>query len=56
MCAGALVNARIKEVVYGCDDPKAGAVSSLYQLVSEVRLNHRVEVPKVFGQTNVQVF
>ena len=46
MCAGALVNARIKRVVYGCDDPKAGAVSSLYQLVSDIRLNHRVEVTK----------
>jgi tRNA(adenine34) deaminase len=44
MCAGALVNARVSRLVYGCPNPKAGAVTSLYQLVSDVRLNHRVEV------------
>jgi tRNA(adenine34) deaminase len=41
MCAGAIVNARIPRVVYGADDPKAGAVRSLYQLLSDPRLNHR---------------
>ena len=41
MCAGAIVNARIKRVVYGCDDPKAGAVRSIYQLIDDQRLNHR---------------
>lgn len=41
MCAGALVNARIPRVVYGCDDPKAGAVRSLYAIGSDPRLNHR---------------
>jgi len=50
MCAGALVNARIRRVYYGCDDPKAGAVRSLYQLLDDRRLNHRVDVvPGVLG-------
>lgn len=44
MCAGAMINARIKRVIYGCDDPKAGAVRSLYQLLQDARFNHRVEV------------
>ncbi|HXU64355.1 MAG TPA: tRNA adenosine(34) deaminase TadA [Polyangia bacterium] len=44
MCAGALVNARIKRLYFGCDDPKAGAVRTLYNLVDDPRLNHRVEV------------
>ena len=44
MCAGALVNARIKRLVYGCTNPKAGAVTTLYQLVSDPRLNHRIDV------------
>jgi tRNA(adenine34) deaminase len=44
MCAGAIVNARVPKLVYGCDDPKAGAVRTLYQLCEDPRLNHRVEV------------
>src|SRR5204862_5533261 len=44
MCAGAIVNARIPRLIYGCDDPKAGAVRTLYQLCNDARLNHRVEV------------
>jgi tRNA(adenine34) deaminase len=44
MCAGLLVNARVKHLVYGADDPKAGAVSSLYRLANDRRLNHRMEV------------
>jgi len=44
MCAGALVNARIKRLVFGCLNPKAGAVSSLYSLVTDPRLNHRMDV------------
>ena len=44
MCAGALVNARIAHLVYGCANPKAGAVRSLYQLVDDPRLNHRLTV------------
>ena len=44
MCAGAIVNSRLSKLVYGCDNPKAGAVRTLYQLVEDPRLNHRVEV------------
>lgn len=44
MCAGALVLARIDRLVYGCDDPKTGAVRSLYNIVSDQRLNHIIDV------------
>jgi tRNA(adenine34) deaminase len=44
MCAGALVNGRIERLVFGCDNPKAGAVKTLYQLVEDPRLNHRMTV------------
>jgi tRNA(adenine34) deaminase len=44
MCAGAIVNARIARLVYGCKDPKAGGVDSLYRIPTDGRLNHRVEV------------
>jgi len=44
MCAGALVQARIKKLVYGASDPKGGAIKSLYQIVTDPRLNHRMEV------------
>lgn len=44
MCAGAIVNARLKTLVFGAYDPKAGAVSSLMNLVQDKRLNHLVEV------------
>jgi tRNA(adenine34) deaminase len=44
MCAGALVNARIERVVYGCHDPKAGALRSLYLIGEDSRLNHRYAV------------
>ena len=51
MCAGALVNARVARVVYGCDDPKAGAVDTLYRIGSDSRLNHRFEVARgVLGE------
>ena len=50
MCAGALVNARIARVVYGCDDPKAGAARTLYSIGQDPRLNHRFELcPGVLG-------
>ncbi|MCX7831466.1 MAG: tRNA adenosine(34) deaminase TadA [Actinobacteria bacterium] len=42
MCAGAIVLSRIERVVYGAEDNKAGAVKSLYSLLSDERLNHRV--------------
>ena len=44
MCAGAIVNARVPRLVYGCDDPKAGAVKTLYEVCSDSRLNHQVDV------------
>jgi tRNA(adenine34) deaminase len=44
MCAGAIVNARIARLIYGCDNPKAGAVRTLYRLLEDPRLNHRVAV------------
>jgi len=44
MCAGALVLSRMDRLVYGCDDPKTGAVKSLYNIVTDGRLNHRLEV------------
>jgi tRNA(adenine34) deaminase len=44
MCAGAMVNARLGRLVYGCKDDKGGAVGSLYNILSDKRLNHQVEV------------
>jgi tRNA(adenine34) deaminase len=44
MCAGAIVQARIPQVVYGATDPKAGAVDSLFHLLGDQRLNHRAQV------------
>ncbi len=44
MCAGAILQARIKRVVFGARDPKAGAVVSLYELLSDNRLNHQTTV------------
>ncbi len=44
MCAGALVHARVKRLVYGADDPKTGAVRSVMQVLNHPQLNHKVEV------------
>jgi tRNA(adenine34) deaminase len=44
MCAGAMVHARIKRLVYGAPDPKAGAVQSVMQVLNHPQLNHRMEV------------
>ncbi len=44
MCAGALVHARVKRVVYGADDPKAGAIHSVMEVLNHPRLNHQTEV------------
>lgn len=44
MCSGAIVHARLDHVIFGASDPKAGAVHSLYQILSDERLNHRPEV------------
>lgn len=46
MCAGALVNARIARVVWGCDDPKAGAVTTLFSIGTDTRLNHRFAIER----------
>ena len=42
MCCGAMLHARVARVVYGARDPKGGAVESLYRLLDDPRLNHRV--------------
>jgi tRNA(adenine34) deaminase len=44
MCVGAILQARITRLVFGCLDPKAGAVESLYRLCEDARLNHRLPV------------
>jgi tRNA(adenine34) deaminase len=44
MCAGALVHSRVKRVVYGADDPKAGAVHSVMEVLNHPRLNHQTEI------------
>src|SRR5437588_12913025 len=44
MCAGAMVHARLKRLVYGADDPKAGAVHSVLQVLNHPKLNHQMEV------------
>jgi tRNA(adenine34) deaminase len=46
MCAGAIVQARVGRVVYGAADPKAGAVESIYELLSDKRLNHRPQLSR----------
>ncbi len=43
MCAGAMIQARVPRLVYGCDDPKGGGVRSCFQILSDARLNHQVE-------------
>ncbi len=51
MCAGALVNARIRRVIFGCRDPKAGAVTTLFRIADDPRLNHRLEIiPDVLSE------
>jgi tRNA(adenine34) deaminase len=44
MCAGAMVHARIQRLVYGADDPKAGAVHSVMEVLNHPQLNHKIEV------------
>jgi tRNA(adenine34) deaminase len=44
MCAGAIIQARVPRLVYGADDPKGGAVRSCFEILSDSRLNHQVEV------------
>ena len=44
MCAGAITHARIRRLIYGADDPKAGAVKSVMQVLNHQQLNHQVEI------------
>ena len=44
MCAGAIIQARIDRLVYGCDDPKGGAIRSCFEVLSNPTLNHQVEI------------
>jgi tRNA(adenine34) deaminase len=44
MCAGAIVHARLARVIFGARDPKCGAVGSLYNILTDERLNHQVEI------------
>jgi tRNA(adenine34) deaminase len=44
MCAGAIIQARVSRLVYGCDDPKGGGVRSCFEILTHPRLNHQVEV------------
>ncbi len=44
MCAGAMIHARIKRLIYGSDDPKAGAVQSALQVLNHPQLNHKIVV------------
>jgi tRNA(adenine34) deaminase len=43
MCCGAVIQARLTRVVYGAPDPRAGAIESVYRLLDDPRLNHRIE-------------
>ncbi|MCL4493278.1 MAG: tRNA adenosine(34) deaminase TadA [Firmicutes bacterium] len=55
MCAGAIILSRIDCVVFATADPKGGAVRSLYQILEDTRLNHRVEVREGIGQESAQL-
>ena len=56
MCAGLIVNARLGRVVYGCDDPKAGACRSLFTLTTDPRLNHRCElIPGTLAEASAEL-
>jgi tRNA(adenine34) deaminase len=44
MCAGAMVHARVKRLVYGATDPRAGAAGSVFNIVQHSALNHRLEI------------
>jgi len=56
MCAGAIVLSRLDRLVFGAKDPKAGACGSLYNIVQDVRLNHRVQIiPYILEQECSQI-
>jgi tRNA(adenine34) deaminase len=50
MCAGALINARVKKIVFGALDKKAGACRSVFRFANGKKLNHQVEIEKAKGQ------
>mgnify|MGYP002230974717 FL=1 len=54
MCAGAIVNSRLDRVVYGCDDPKAGAARSLFHLIDSDSLNHAAVITAASALKNVR--
>lgn len=54
MCAGALVQSRVDRLVYGASDAKGGAVNSLYQITTDSRLNHQIQVVPDVMQTECQ--
>ena len=53
MCCGAIIQARLARVVYGAPDPRAGAIESVYRLLDDLRLNHRVEAQGEIGRAHV---
>ncbi len=56
MCSGAIINSQIPEIYFGARDPKAGMVQSLYQLLSDQRLNHQVTIHEgLFGREASQI-
>jgi len=56
MCAGAMIQARISRLVYGADDPKAGAVRSCFSILEHEKLNHRVDVTSgVLAEQSVEL-
>ncbi|MGH7960967.1 MAG: tRNA adenosine(34) deaminase TadA [Candidatus Binatia bacterium] len=55
MCMGALVHARVKRLVFGCYDPKAGAAGSLYDVSADQRLNHQITVTAGVGEKECRV-
>jgi tRNA(adenine34) deaminase len=56
MCAGALVLARVRRLVFGPQDPRAGAALSLYNIVADERLNHRVAItPDVLSEEGAEL-
>ena len=53
MCAGAIVQARVPRLVYGADDPKGGAYRTVFEILTNAKLNHRVEVtPGVLAEAS----
>ncbi len=56
MCAGALVNARIKRLVYGASEPRQGAVNSIFQICTNSSLNHQIEITAGIKEAECKTF